>query len=57
MTKTLQNLEAAERKAWNVKMRGTEADASTVYGKEGKNELAWRKAADAVYEYRKAAGL
>lgn len=41
----LRNLEKIERKAWNTKMNGSEADACTLYGQEGKNELAWRKAA------------
>lgn len=36
MTQELRNLEAAERKAWNKKMRGSEADACTLYGQEGK---------------------
>lgn len=49
----LRNLEKAERKAWNKKMKGSEADACTVYGMEGKNELAWRKAADECFNYRK----
>lgn len=38
-------------------MSGSEADACTIYGQEGKNELAWRAAADACYDYRKAHGL
>jgi len=53
----LRNLEKAERKAWNEKMKGSEADACTIYGKEGKNELAWRKAADACFAYREKHGL
>lgn len=53
----LRNLEAAERKAWNTLMRGSEADACTLYGQEGKNELAWRAAADACYAYRAKHGL
>ena len=51
--KELVKLLAAERKAWNTLMNGSEADACTIYGKEGKNELAWREAADACYAYRK----
>lgn len=53
----LKVLEQIERKAWNTKMRGTEVDASTIYGQEGKNELAWREAADACRAYREAHGL
>lgn len=53
----LRELEAAERKAWRVKMNGSEADACTIYGKEGKNELAWQKAADACHDYRSQHGL
>jgi hypothetical protein len=37
---------AAERKAWNTMMRGSAADASTVWGHEGKNTVAWQKAAE-----------
>lgn len=57
MHTTLKALDKAERKAWNAKMRGSEADASTIYGQEGKNEMAWRAAADACREYREAHGL
>ncbi len=53
----LRRLERIERKAWNTKMHGSEADACTLYGQEGKNELAWRVAADACHDYRKANGL
>lgn len=53
----LKKLEAAERKAWNTKMRGSEADACTLYGQEGVNELAWRATADACYAYRVKHGL
>lgn len=53
----LKELEKIERKAWNTKMKGSEVDACTIYGQEGKNELAWRKAADACNDYRKANGL
>ncbi len=51
MTK-LQQLLKDERRAWNKKMRGSEADACTIYGQEGINELAWRAAAEAVYQCR-----
>lgn len=60
MTSTRQQLltlEATERKAWNTKMRGTEADACTLYGQEGKNELAWRATADACRAFREAHDL
>lgn len=57
MHTNLKALDQAERKAWRVKMNGSEADASTVYGQEGKNELAWRAAADACRTYREAHGL
>lgn len=53
----LRRLEKIERITWNIKMNGSEADACTIYGKEGKNELAWRKAADACSDYRKQHGL
>lgn len=48
---TLKKLEAAERRAWNVKMNGSIADMSAAWGKEGKNHLAWCRAADACYTY------
>ncbi len=57
MTNTLENLMKAERKAWRIKMSGSVEDASTVFGQEGKNELAWRAAADAEYAYREANGM
>lgn len=53
----LRTLEAIEKKAWNVKMKGSEVDACTIFGQEGKNELAWRKAADDCRNYREANGL
>lgn len=53
----LRNLEAIERKAWKVKMNGSVEDGYTVNGKEGKNELAWRKAADDCRAYREKHGL
>lgn len=53
----LRKLEQIERKAWNTTQKGSEVDACTLYGKEGKNYLAWCKAADACYDYRKANGL
>lgn len=53
----LLKLEAAERKAWRVKMNGSEVDGCTLYGQEGKNELAWRETADACYSFRKQHNL
>lgn len=53
----LKTLETLENKAWNKKMNGSEADACTLYGQEGVNELAWRKAADACFDYREKNGL
>lgn len=53
----LRNLEAIERKAWNTTQNGSEVDACTVYGQEGKNYVAWCKAADACHDYRKAHNL
>lgn len=53
----LKTLEAAERKAWSNTQRGSEVDACTLYGKEGRNYLAWCAAADACNEYRKQNGL
>ena len=51
-TTTLTILEKAERAAWQRLMRGSAADACTLPGQEGINELAWRKAADALRTYR-----
>lgn len=53
----LKVLEQIERKAWNTKMNGSEVDACTIFGQEGKNELAWRQAADACRSYREAHDL
>ncbi len=44
---TLKALEKIETKAWNAMMSGSELDARTVRGEEGKNYLAWCAAADA----------
>jgi hypothetical protein len=49
---TLKALDKAERKAWNTMMNGSEADSRTVFGEEGKNYVAWCKAADACRHYR-----
>lgn len=54
---TLPALMKAERKAHRALMAGSEADARTVYGEEGKNYIAWCAAADAERAYREANGL
>jgi hypothetical protein len=43
-------LKKAEAKAWNFMMSGSELDARTVRGEEGKNYIAWCAAADALRE-------
>lgn len=48
----LSNLYAKEKEAWRTMMNGSEKDASTVFGEEGKNYIEWTKAADAVREFR-----
>lgn len=48
----LKVLENIERRAWNAKMKGSDEDICTIYGKEGKLEIAWRNAADACRMYR-----
>lgn len=53
----LKTLMTTERKAWNAMMKGSEADARTVRGEEGKNYIAWCAAADAERAYREAHGL
>lgn len=53
MTPKLQTLLKAEAKAWATMIRGSEADARSVRGEEGKNYLAWSAAADACYEYQR----
>lgn len=57
MTAALKNLMTTERRAWNAMMNGTEADARSVYGEEGRNYLAWCAAADAVRAKRQEMGL
>jgi hypothetical protein len=57
MTNELKNLDNTEAKAWRAMMRGSELDARSVFGEEGKNYIAWCAAADACYAYRKAHGL
>lgn len=54
---TLKTLDKAEAKAWRVMMNGTETDARSVYGEEGKNYLAWCAAADACFACRQALGI
>lgn len=53
----LKELDRIERKARNIMMNGSEDDACTIYGKEGKNYVAWCAAADACHDYRKAHDL
>lgn len=48
----LTNLLKIEAKAWKAMMNGSELDARTVYGEEGKNYIAWCAAADAVRAVR-----
>lgn len=50
----LKALDAAEAKAYRAMMNGSEADARSVRHEEGKNYVAWSKASDACYAYRKA---
>lgn len=58
MTHTaLKILDKAEAKAHRVMMKGSEADARSVRGEEGKNYLAWCAAADACHAYREAHNL
>lgn len=57
MTATLKNLMKTEAKAWKSMMNGSEADARTVRGEEGRNYVAWCAAADAERTYREAHGL
>jgi hypothetical protein len=54
---TLKTLEKTEAKLWRAMMNGSEADARTVYGEEGKSYLAWCAAADACRAYREAHDL
>ncbi len=53
----LKDLEKIERKAWNVKAKGSEVDMCSVFGQEGKLYKAWCKAADDCRSYREAHGL
>lgn len=48
----LKTFTKASRAAWRVMANGTEADARTVFGEEGKNYIAWCKAADAECAFR-----
>ncbi len=50
----IKKFDRAERKAWNTMMRGSSADASSIFGQEGKNYLAWCAAADACRAARNA---
>lgn len=42
----------ASKKAWNIMMNGSEIDARTIRGEEGKNYIAWCAAADAECKFR-----
>jgi hypothetical protein len=53
----LKVLDKAEAKAHRAMMTGSEADACSIRGQEGKNYLAWIAAADACYDHRKAHNL
>lgn len=53
----LKNREAAERRTWNTKMKGSDVDACTIFGQVGRLEQAWRDAADACHSYRETHGL
>lgn len=53
----LKTLTKIEAKAWNAMMNGSEQDARTVKGEEGRNYIAWCKAADECRAYREAHGL
>ena len=46
MNTTLTDLMKAERRANRALMNGSELDARTVRGEEGKNYIAWMAAAD-----------
>lgn len=48
----LNTLLKIEAKAWRVMMNGSELDARTVRGEEGKNYIAWCSAADQVRALR-----
>jgi len=50
----LMYLEQVENDAWRALMTGSPEDARTVFGEEGKNYLAWCKAADACRSHREA---
>jgi hypothetical protein len=57
ITDPLAILDRYEEQAWEAMMNGSEADACTLHGQEGKNYIAWCEAADRCYHYRKAADL
>lgn len=48
----LTTLLKTEAKAWKAMMNGSELDARTVRGEEGKNYIAWCAAADEVRTLR-----
>jgi hypothetical protein len=57
MHNELKTLDRIADKAWNLMMNGSELDARTVYGEEGKNYIDWCKKADASAAYRTAHDL
>jgi hypothetical protein len=50
----IQSLDLCEEEAYDILMNGTEEDARSVYGEEGKNYLAWCAIANACHETRLA---
>lgn len=48
----LKSFVKASSAAWRMMMSGTETDARTVRGEEGKNYVAWCAAADAECKFR-----
>ena len=53
----LRTLDKAEAKAHRAMMNGSEADACTIRGQEGRNYLVYLEASDACYAHRKAHNL
>jgi hypothetical protein len=48
----LKSFTKASNTAWRRMMNGTETDARTVFGEEGRNYVAWCAAADAECKFR-----
>lgn len=57
MRTILRSLDQTEAKAFRAMMNGSEQDARTVYGEEGRNYIAWCAAADACFAYRQEHGV